>query len=1045
MVALGVGVLSTGIGAIPGGAAENLPGQRVAVSAGMALLPLAHSAVAIPEGAALQGPVPTDQVINGQVALASRDPQGLGAFVAAVSQPGGATYGDYLSPGQFAGRFGATTTVVQATEAWLGAHGLQSSIDADGLFVRFSGPASSVDGAFATTLDRFTVGGAARFAPQGAVSAPAALAGAVTGVVGLQSVAVPQSNALVGRKPQHAPASSTVSSAPRPDAVPAASRPVCQEASAQQASGSGYTPATLAEAYQIDGLEARGDDGSGTTVALYELGPYSPSDIAAYSSCFGGATSITDTPVDGGAGVGPGTGEADLDIETVAGLAPGAHLDVYSGPEGTDAQALDVYQRIANDDTAQVVSTSWGMCEAEAPSGYVTSENLVFEQMAAQGQTVVAASGDSGSEGCYMTSLDMSLSTTDPASQPYVTAAGGTSSQAPGSGSFAAEEAWNTCWQLNFTTCAQLGDGGATGGGLSSSWSQPSSQHGVTPAGGTCGTTYCRAVPDVAANADPADGDLAFWDGDWIPMGGTSAAAPLWAALLADVSTGCAQRLGFVNPALYHLAADHAGFNDITTQGNDYTNGAGGEYAAGPGYDLATGLGTPAAAALASGLQPVAGCPAVAALSASGGNTGTQVRITGFALASASSVHFGATPAHYSVNPDGSITATAPAVGPQTVPVTVTTADGTSGDSAGSAYSYGESPSVSSVQPGGSRVAGGGSVVIHGDHLAGVSGVAFGTDPARFQVVSDTEIIARVPGSGVPALVNVTVSSDGATSWAGGGSRFWFDYPGTFNIVHGYWEAAADGGVFAEGDDTPYYGSMGGQPLNSPIAGMAAAPDGGGYWLVAADGGIFCFGDAQYFGSMGAVALTSRVVGMATTADGGGYWMVAADGGVFAFGDAQFSGSMGAHPLVRPIAGMAATPDGGGYWLVAADGGIFAFGDAQFSGSMGGHPMNAPVVGMASSPDGGGYWLMGADGGMFSFGDAVSYGSAIGQDLGTMVGFAAVPPGVGYWLLLPDGTFVVCGGGVFEQPNWATPASGSARVGFEFSATPFASGTEPAS
>ena len=136
---------------------------------------------------------------------------------------------------------------------------------------------------------------------------------------------------------------------------------------------------------------------------------------------------------------------------------------------------------------------------------------------------------------------------------------------------------------------------------------------------------------------------------------------------------------------------------------------------------------------------------------------------------------------------------------------------------------------------------------------------------------------------------------------------------------------------------------------NVPLVG-AAAHGAGGYWEVAADGGIFSFGDAAFHGSMGGTPLNAPIVGMAATPSGG-YWEVAADGGIFSFGDAAFHGSMGGTPLNAPIVGMAATPSGGGYWEVAADGGIFSFGDAAFHGSMGGTPLNAPIVGMAATPE----------------------------------------------------------------------------------------------
>ncbi len=104
----------------------------------------------------------------------------------------------------------------------------------------------------------------------------------------------------------------------------------------------------------------------------------------------------------------------------------------------------------------------------------------------------------------------------------------------------------------------------------------------------------------------------------------------------------------------------------------------------------------------------------------------------------------------------------------------------------------------------------------------------------------------------------------------------------------GYWEAAADGGVFPSG--RPVLRSMGGSQLNQPVVGIAATPDGGGYWLVARDGGVFSFGDAQFYGSMGGSPLNQPVVGIAATPDGGGYWLVARDGGVFSFGDARSTG-----------------------------------------------------------------------------------------------------------------------------------------------------------
>ena len=233
----------------------------------------------------------------------------------------------------------------------------------------------------------------------------------------------------------------------------------------------------------------------------------------------------------------------------------------------------------------------------------------------------------------------------------------------------------------------------------------------------------------------------------------------------------------------------------------------------------------------------------------------------------------------------------------------------------------------------------------------------------------------------------------------------YYAYPlaNTAVTTNGYWEVAADGGIFSFGA-AQFYGSMGGHPLNAPVVGMASTPDRLGYWEVAADGGIFSYGDAQFYGSMGGQPLNAPVVGMAAAPTGQGYWEVAADGGIFSFGSARFYGSMGGQPLNSPVVGMAAAPTGQGYWEVAADGGVFSFGSARYQGSMGGQALRSPMVGMEATPSGQGYWLVAADGGIFSFGTTTSLGSMGGQPLNApMVGMATTPSGLGYWEVAADG------------------------------------------
>ena len=188
---------------------------------------------------------------------------------------------------------------------------------------------------------------------------------------------------------------------------------------------------------------------------------------------------------------------------------------------------------------------------------------------------------------------------------------------------------------------------------------------------------------------------------------------------------------------------------------------------------------------------------------------------------------------------------------------------------------------------------------------------------------------------------------------------------------------ASDGGIFAFGD-AGFYGSMGGKPLNAPIVGMAATPDGGGYWLVASDGGIFNFGDARFFGSAGAIHLNRPIVGMAATPErqrATGWWRPTVASSATATPPSH--GSMGGQPLNSPIVGMAADAATGGYWEVASDGGIFSFG-APFYGSTGSMHLNAAIVGMEANRDGSGYRFVASDGGIFSY-NAPFFGSMGGQ------------------------------------------------------------------
>jgi hypothetical protein len=402
----------------------------------------------------------------------------------------------------------------------------------------------------------------------------------------------------------------------------------CPAATSAASFNGSYTADQLASAYGFSGLYGAGDTGAGQTVAIYELERNFPSDITAYESCYGIAAPVSYKAVDGGPPppvAGQDGIESELDIENVVGLAPRVNVIVYQGPNSNSglpgAGPYDVYNQIVSDNAARVVSTSWGICEpADTPIPTAQQdENTLFQEAAAQGQSILASAGDAGSEDCVNRFGDPvpGLAADDPASQPFVTGVGGTRLSTLGPPP--TESVWND--RAASMVCGNalgLPTGCGGGGGISDLWPMPSYQTGAplslnvvnsnssgTPCGATAGA-LCRQVPDVSADADPVTGYTIYYGG-WTAFGGTSGAAPLWAALIANVdASGACQgsAIGFANPALYRTAAAAytSNFNDITIGNNDVLGSNGGLYPAGAGYDMASGLGSPNATALAASL-----------------------------------------------------------------------------------------------------------------------------------------------------------------------------------------------------------------------------------------------------------------------------------------------------------------------------------------------------------------------------------------------------------------------------------------------------------
>jgi hypothetical protein len=807
------GRLITAVVTLAGALAVTIPAAAMAAPApapSSARLMQVGAAPVLPTGARALGMLPAGARVSGGVALKLPDSPALTNFIAAVSNPRSASYHQYLSRGQFAGRFGPSASAVAAVRRQLQSDGLTvSGVSANHLIVSFSGSAAAVEAAFHTGLRQVALkGGGSGLTTTSAVRLPASIAIDVTAVIGLNRLVREQSHATAA-KPARAGTTATAATV-----TPAASGggPVaCADAAAQEQNGA-LTDQQVAKAYGLDPLYAAGDLAASQTVDIYELEPFAMSDIKTFTQCYFGADhskQVTVTSVDGGPGTGPGSAEAALDVEDAVALAPGAKIHVFQGPNMDDPFGpLDTWNAIAVADDASQVSSSWGLCETEIQQGapgVLQVENEIFQQMAAQGQTVFASAGDDGSDDCAghgTTAVPANLSLDDPASQPYVTSVGGTTITNP-----ASEPPVETVWNNG-------NNGGAGGGGISAVWAMQPWQDAVAvhqstasqacsndPAGTAddfhlagIGTTLpagtqCRETPEVSALADPQSGPTVFYAGFWTQIGGTSSSTPMWAAMLAEIngSAGCktlAHGVGFADPLFYQVAsasptAYAQAFSDVTRGNNDNLGvGTGVAWPAAKGFDLATGLGTPritdangapglAAQLCAAAAGKTAPVPMVSSLTQLTGTTsiagGGTVRINGANFGSAAGgVYFGnvratvvswsATaitvdvPAFYAPN------STAPGIAGRADVTVVTAAHRSSSPSAAAVYQYtansAGAPVVDYVSSPNGPAAGGNTVHIIGAGLSGATSVHFGdAAAASFTVLSANEISVKVPAS----------------------------------------------------------------------------------------------------------------------------------------------------------------------------------------------------------------------------------------------------------------------------------------------------------
>ena len=477
------------------------------------------------------------------IVLRSADTGGDGV-TAMTSDLGGRTY---LTREELAAQRGARPDDMVAVERFAVAASLVvTEANRARRSVVVEGTVAQLAAAFHVDLLAARVGEESFRMRRGSVSVPASLDGIVTGVFGLD--VRPQARAQFRIA--------------YPRAVSAA-----------------FTPPQLASLYAFP----TDTDGSGQTIALIELGGgYASADLATYFASLGvTAPNVIAVAVDGAANAPTGDatsadGEVELDIQVAGAIAPGATIVVYFAPN-TDRGFLDAVTTAIHDTTYKpdIISISWGSAESAWTQQALTNFDAAFADAALAGITVCCAAGDNGSAD----GVTDGLAHVDfPASSPHVLACGGTSLHADAA-TIASETVWNNP------------AGGATGGGISDVFPLPSWQaNAQIPPSANAGAHVGRGVPDVAGDADPATGYRVRIDGNDTIVGGTSAVAPLWSALIARLNGRAAKPLGFVNPLLY---ANPSAMRDITSG----TNGA---YAARAGWDACTGLGTPNGARLGS-------------------------------------------------------------------------------------------------------------------------------------------------------------------------------------------------------------------------------------------------------------------------------------------------------------------------------------------------------------------------------------------------------------------------------------------------------------
>ena len=561
------------------------------------------------------GAVAGNTQIAFQVNLKLPDQQAAEQFANAVSTPGSASYGKYLTAAQWEARFSPSASSVNAVEKFLRQSGFDvGGATADRMEVSASGTAAQVERAFSTSLAMYRVQGQNLRLANQALAVPSSIGSIVEGVSGVDQTLNKPASTTGTPQAKSAPAA-TGKNIPQPPGFRVA--PPCGAFYNDQIDSvlppfgkpypanppwavCGYKPGQFRSAYGLSGA----DNGAGVTVAIVDAyqSPTLFSDAQTFASLNDptnplGASQFSELPTNGfnqinACDASGWFGEQTLDVEAVHATAPGANI-LYAGAKNCSGGLLNTLRTLVDGHLADVITNSYGMPGGdffESAADRAPTDNVLL-MAAGIGITVTFSSGDDGDE--FTT---MGVTTPDyPASSPFATAVGGTTLQVAKNGSRMGEYGWSTarsflCNSTEITagacTTSQLDkwlpidlalDGGS-GGGTSYAYTQPSYQAGVVPTklSELRGSTPMRVEPDISMDGDPATGMLVgetqtFPNGvfyDQYRIGGTSVASPLFAGVIARTDQTLGRPLGFLNPTMYSLAGKAKAIFDVGPAGN---------------------------------------------------------------------------------------------------------------------------------------------------------------------------------------------------------------------------------------------------------------------------------------------------------------------------------------------------------------------------------------------------------------------------------------------------------------------------------------------